>query len=386
MSKSRTIENAVAILDFYIVKASKAPSRIGNITMSMRSEIDIQIAKSINEIDADEWNNLSAGLPFQSHTWYAFGERAMSDCEPMYLLAYLHGKLLGRGCFWVIRNEPLPQYAGKWRLVLKPLLQKWPLLICRSPLSYTSGLVLPEDTVMRKEVIGLFVNTALAQGYQKRCSFLLLDFLSEKANDQWPADLWVVGMPGPGTVMHNRWQDFDDYLAHGNKKDRQHYKRTVREAEKLHITIKRDVHLEVGGEILALIQNVERQHGAPSNPWTINMIQNMEMVKGTLLIATVNEKMIGCGLLLEDNNAQMASALGLSGDVPYVYLMLVYEGIKIALEHKLNLLRWGSGAYDVKQRLGFIHEDNSLSAFTPIYPLTRKLSGWLARQNRRNAS
>src|SRR5215213_7145769 len=162
MGKSRTIENSVAVLDFYILKASKVPSRIGNIAMSVRSEIDIRIAKSISEIDADEWNNLSAGLPFQSHTWYAFGERAMSDCEPMYLLAYLHGKLLGRGCFWMIRNEPLPQYAGKWRLVLKPLLQKWPLLVCRSPLSYASGLVLPEDTVMRKEVIDLFVNTALA--------------------------------------------------------------------------------------------------------------------------------------------------------------------------------------------------------------------------------
>jgi len=354
--------------------------------MSMGSEINIRIANSISEIDATEWNNLSSDLPFQSHSWYAFGERVMGDCEPIYLLAYLHGKLLGRGCFWVIRNEPLPQYAKRWRFVLKPMLQKWPLLICRSPLSYTSGLVLPEDMVMRKEVIDLFVHTALAQGHQKGCSFLLFDFLSKEENGQWPADLWVLEMPGPGTVMYNTWQDFDDYLAHGNKKDRQHYKRTVREAEKLHITIKRHVHVEVGSKVLALIRNVESQHGAPHNPWTVSMIQNMEMVKGTFLIATIDEKIIGCGLLLEDNNAQMASALGLSGDVPYVYLMLVYEGIKIALEHKLNLLRWGSGAYDVKQRLGFIHEDNSLSAFTPIHPVTQKLTRWLARQNRRNAS
>jgi hypothetical protein len=112
----------------------------------------------------------------------------------------------------------------------------------------------------------------------------------------------------------------------------------------------------------------------------------MEMVKGTFLTASINEKIVGCGLLVEDNNAQMASALGLSGDIPYVYLMLVYEGIKLALEHKLHLLRWGSGAYDVKQRLGFIPEDNSVSAFAPIHPFAGKLAGWSTGQNRKNAS
>ncbi len=354
--------------------------------MSVRSKIDIQIADSVKEIDAREWNNLSAGLPFQSHTWYLFGEQVMTDCEPMYLLAYRDGELLGRGCFWVIRNEPLPQYAGMWRVILKPILRNWPLLICRSPLSYTSGLVLPNDSSVRKEITRLFVEAALAQGHKKKCSFLLFDYLSKGEQGDWPASLWTMEMPGPGTVMQNTWKDFEDYLAHGNKKDRQHYKRTVREAEKLNIKIQQTAQVDVDNELLMLIQNVENQHGAPHNPWAINMIRNMETVKGTFLTANINEKIVGCGLLVEDNNAQMASALGLSGDIPYVYLMLVYEGIKVALEHKLPLLRWGSGAYDVKQRLGFIPEDNSLSAFAPIHPVARKLAAWLTRQNRKSAS
>lgn len=353
--------------------------------MSMRSQIRIEIANSISEIDVNEWNSLSAGLPFQSHTWYQFGERVMADCEPFYLLAYMDGKLLGRGCFWVIRNEPLPQYAGVWRVVLKPVLHRWPLLICRSPLSNTSGIVLSQESAMRKDVIALLVETALEHGHHKRCSFLLFDYLSTVEKVDW-ADLWIMEMPGPGTVMRNTWQDFEDYLAHGNKKDRQHYKRTVREAEKLNIKIKRSSCPEVKDEILNLIQNVESKHGAPYNPWTVGMIQNMEMVQGTFLTATIEKKVVGCGLLLEDNKAQIASALGLSGDVPYVYLLLVYEGIKVALEHRLNLLRWGSGAYDVKQRLGFIQEDNSLSAFAPIHPVAHKLTGLPAWPIRRNAS
>jgi predicted N-acyltransferase len=266
------------------------------------------------------------------------------------------------------------------------MLHTWPLLICRSPLSYTSGVVLPQDSAVRKDVIALLLETALEQGHQKKCSFLLFDYLSKEEKADWSADLWIMEMPGPGTVLRNMWQDFDDYLAHGNKKDRQHYKRTAREAEKLKIKIKRSSRVEVKDEILTLIRNVESKHGAPYNPWTVSMLQNMDMVQGTFLTATIDEKVVGCGLLIEDNGAQLASALGLSGDIPYVYLLLVYEGIKVALEHKLNLLRWGSGAYDVKQRLGFIHEDNSLSAFTPIHPLVRKLTGLPARPNRRSAS
>jgi hypothetical protein len=53
--------------------------------------------------------------------------------------------------------------------------------------------------------------------------------------------------------------------------------------------------------------------------------------------------------------------------------MLVYEGIKTALEENIRLMRWGSGAYEVKQRLGFEREDNGLFAFAPIQPAIRKL-------------
>ena len=146
----------------------------------------------------------------------------MADCEPIYLLAYLDGKLLGRSCYWVVRNEPLPQYAGMWRIVLKPILRKWPLFICRSPLSYTPGLILPQELALRNDVIHLFVDAALVQGRQRKCSFLLFDYLSNEQNVTWPDGLWMMEMPGPGTVMQNTWQDFEDYLRHGNKKDRQH--------------------------------------------------------------------------------------------------------------------------------------------------------------------
>ena len=69
--------------------------------------------------------------------------------------------------------------------------------------------------------------------------------------------------------------------------------------------------------------------------------------------------MVGCGLTLIDNGAQVNVALGLVPDVPYVYFGLLYESLKIAFEYNVKLIRLGSGAYDVKRHLGFELENNN---------------------------
>lgn len=347
------------------------------VNSDIRPDISIQILNDIELIDAEEWNTLSDGRPFQSHAWYRFGEQVMADCEPVYLLAYQEKKLVGRASLWGIRNEPLPRSVGVWRAPLKLILKKWPLLICRSPLSYTSGLVISADSPNRAVIFSLLIDAALKQSHQRKCSFLIFDYLDKSEKQNWPRGFSIMEAPEPGTVMENRWHNFEDFLAYGSKKDRQHYKRTLRESQKLNIKVSRSTRAEDIKEILPLIRNMERRHGAPLNPWAANMLQSMQMAGGILLTARVNNQLVGCGLLLEDNNAQMTSALGRLQDTPYVYLMLVYESIKIALDHKIGLLRWGSGAYELKQKLGFKLEDNSVSAFAPIQPFMKKVSNWL---------
>jgi len=165
----------------------------------------------------------------------------------------------------------------------------------------------------------------------------------------------------------------DEYMTSGNKKDRQHYKRVLREAEKLGIKIDRHLLAENIEDALALIRNVEQDHGALPNPWARQMLEHMQMVNGSLLTATIDKQLVGCGLIFEDNESQMTSVLGLAKDVPYVYFMLLYETLKMAFEHKVRTLRWGSGAYEVKQRLGFSFEDNSSLIFTAVNPHLQKV-------------
>jgi predicted N-acyltransferase len=186
-----------------------------------------------------------------------------------------------------------------------------------------------------------------------------------------------MSTPNPGMEMQNRWSSIDEYLASAGKKDRQHYKRVLREAAKLGIQIDCHSRAESVDDALPLIHNVEMSHGALPNPWAEAMLEHMELVQGAFLTATINKQLVGCGLLLEDNGSQMTSVLGLAKDVPYVYFMLIYESLKMAFEHNVRLLRWGSGASDVKHRLGFSFEDNGSLSFRPVNPGLQKMLRWM---------
>lgn len=327
-------------------------------TSSTVSNLTIQIAQSINEIDEQAWNELSAGRPFQSHRWYQFGERVMNDSQPTYLLVYQRGKLLGRAALWKIKNEPLPIGPGIGRSLLELILRCWPLLICRSPLANTTGLMLPPEP-LRTDVVNALSEAALKVSRQAHCLALVFDFLSKEECGNWPAAFTPTSVSDPGTIMQSRWHTLDEYLSAGNKKDRQHYKRTMREAEKLGIRIERHSKVPDLNAAIELIHNVDRRYKNAPNPWTRTTLENLEMINGVWLEAKKNGKLVGCGALFEDNETQLTTALGLAENIPYVYLLLAYASLEDAFDKNVRALRWGSGAYDVKQNFGFLMEDNN---------------------------
>ena len=175
--------------------------------------------------------------------------------------------------------------------------------------------------------------------------------------------------------MENHWQSMEQYLAHGNKKGRQHYKRSLREAEKRGIQLTQLPSVSDIGAALKLIRNVERRHASSPNPWTRELLERVEVVDGTWLEAYIGNKLVGCGLILEDQGAQMTTALGLAENEPYVYFLLIYASLENAFKKQVRLLRWGSGAYEVKQKLGFeLEKDNYL-----ILSGTNRLATWISR-------
>ena len=337
------------------------------------TSLDVKTFYRISDIDALAWDQLSGQSPFQSYSWFTFGERVMADCPPVYLLIYYNNSLVARAAFWLVRNEPLPKMPTPVKLLVTALLKRWPLLICRSPMANTSGLII-KDGLKSKTILDKISKAAISEAGKINASIVIFDFLDENNTLGWPSNFVPLKMPSPGTILKNRWQSLDDFLADGNKKDRQHYKRSLREAEKLGIRLTQHKSISDIDGALSLIRKVEYRYSSSPNPWLANMLKNIEMVDGIWLEAHIDEKLVGCGLIVNDKNVQITTALGLADNIPYVYFLLIYASLESAFKRKIEWLRWGTGAYEVKQRLGFELEQNNHSVLTGTNQLTRFLS------------
>lgn len=323
------------------------------------AKLTVQSFKSINEIEPSIWDKVVSGRGFQSHHWYQFGEVAMADAPPTYLIAWDGDTPLAGAALFKIHNEPLP-LPEVARRFMASVFKRRPLLVCRSPLADTSALLLPGEPV-RDEVLTVLAQAAHEEFKKQRCSFLVFDYLltEQLRYPSWPQGFEPVTISEPGTYMPMEWETFEEYLEAGNKHDRQHYKRSLREAEKNGLVLTKHRTISDIERALRLIRNVSIWHGSAPNPWMRGLLENFAMIDGTWLEIHKENELVGCGAVIRDNKFQLAIALGLEDDVPGGYFLLLYTALQEAFEHNVRLVRFGSGAYDVKRRLGFHLEDTN---------------------------
>ena len=323
------------------------------------SNLEVQVYNSITEISPELWDGIAAGRGFQSHSWYAFGERAMADSKPTYLIAFDGEKAVAATALFRVDNEPLP-LPSVARRFMSSVLKRRPLLICRSPFADTSALLLPGEP-LRDEALIVLTQAAREQFKKQRCSFLVFDFLltEQLKYSGWALGFEPISLSEPGTYMPMQWDSFESYLESGNKKDRQHYKKSIQEAEANGLVLSRKQSVSDIDTALRLIKNVSIWHGSAPNPWTRGLLTNFSMIDGTWLELHKEGKLVGCGAVVRDNKFQLATALGLEDDIPGGYFYLLYSALQEAFVHDVRLIRFGTGAYDVKRRLGFHLEDTN---------------------------
>jgi len=327
------------------------------------ANLEVQTFKSINDIDPEIWNRVVVGRGFQSHSWYQFGERAMAECQPTYLLAWDGDTPVASAALFRIHNEPLP-LPSVARRFMASVLKRRPLLVCRSPLAETSAMLLPGEP-LRDEALSVLAKAAQQEFKRQRCSFLVFDYLlTEQLRYPWPAGYEPVSVSEPGTYMPIEWESFEAYLNAGTEKDRQHYEKSLLEAEENGLVLLKHKTVSDVEAALALIENVSIWQGSAHNPWMRGMLENFSMADGTWLEIQKDGKMVGCGAVVRDNRFQLAAALGLEDDVPGGYFLLLYAALQEAFENNVRLVRFGSGAYDVKRRLGFHLEDTNHAMVT----------------------
>lgn len=345
---------------------------------------DIQITHSVEEVGQETWDCLSGGQPFASYRWYRFGETVLIDNIPIYIILSQLGQPVARGTFWLKKRELLPIHSKVVRRSVEALLHCWPLLACHSPLTSVSGLILPASS-LRDEAIETIAHVALEQGRQYHASFVTAFYLeaAQACESGWPGAFTNIIVPGPGTRLPINWLDFEGYLAHLSKSARKDYRRHKNRAADQNIEVTSQSVLApldrtILKQALALVQNVDRHHNSPSHPYGRELLENAHMVDAVWLTAEIGERFVGCGLVLGDKDIQFLTLLGLDYEIQYTYFQLVYAAIHSAIESGIRVLRGGSGAYEMKQRLGFHLESNNHAVFAGRGMLLQKFGHWVA--------
>ncbi len=328
------------------------------------SALEVKVYNSIQEISPELWDGIAAGRGFQSHRWYTFGEKAMADAKPTYLIAWDGETPIAAAALFTVHNEPLP-LPSVARRFMSSVLKRRPLVVCRSPLADTSGLLLPGEP-LHDEALSALTHAAQIEFKKQRGSFLIFDYLltEQLKYTTWSTGFEAITVSEPGTYMPIEWESFNAYLEAGNKKDRQHYVRSLKEAQQAGLVLSKHQSVPNIDAAMTLIRNVSIWHGSAPNPWIRGLLENFSMIDGTWIELHKDGKLMGCGAVVRDNKFQLATALGLEDDVPGGYFLLLYTALQEAFEHNVRLVRFGTGAYDVKRRLGLHLEDTNHAMMT----------------------
>jgi predicted N-acyltransferase len=330
---------------------------------------DALIVQRVADIDPKLWELSGQEHPFSSHQWYAFCEKVMPDCSPVHILLFRDGITFARGSFWLMRKDVLPIDSPLGRRAAAWMMKHKPLMVCRSPIANMSGISLP--VIGRREALFALTQTAYQYAEKAGVSFVLYDYLSQQEvkPEVLPDGYGYMEIDGPGTALDIHWNSFEDFLSSLSKQAWKDYRRHSNQASKLGIRISIHSSVTDPDEAVDLIRRVEKHHGTMPNPWTEAILAQMNMVGGVWLEARQNGQLVGCGLLLRDGNHLVATLLGLDYDIKYAYFPFIYSAIQWAIENGISVFHAGSGAYELKQRLGFRIEQNNHIAYNGVGPI-----------------
>lgn len=349
--------------------------------------LDVRIAHSVEEIGRETWDYLAGGRPFSGYRWYRYGETVLADNEPLYVVLSQHGEPLARATFWLRRQEALPLSSKVIRQALNTLIRWRPLLVCQAPIAYASGLILPQ-TGVRDTALETIVQVAQSHAHKRRASFLLWTYVEPDTQCAgWPGDVIRLQMAEPLTRLAISWSDLESYLRQLPRSVRKDYRRHCRLAGEQGITVSgyrlsEHASLDTGtlDEAVRLIGNVETHHRSAHNPWARATLEHAGMVDAVWLKAEMGNRLVGCGLLLGDSGHWMMTLLGLDYTVRYAYFQLVYAAIRYATEQGARVLWGGTGAYELKGRLGFEMQPAHYAVFAAgekwLQSLGRRLARW----------
>ncbi len=342
---------------------------------------DVKTASSIIAFPPEFWARLSDGRPFLSYDWYRYGETVLHDAEGVYIVLTREGEPVAGASFWFDYRENESYIPALLRAPLKAVLDRWPVMLCQSLLAPATGLILPEEPARREEALSSLIETAEAEARKRRASIIIFDRLAQPDLERkiWPEGYTPIAFAKPGTALDLQpWDDFDTYIRAQRKSAYKDFRRHRNRAADLGIEVAiHDRIVTPLEEAMPLIMNIYNRHDEDFAPWEMRLIENAHAVDTIWLTAHIEDRLVGCGLLLGDQGAYTMDMLGLDEDVQYVYFQLIYAAIRGAIERGAHTIYGGREAYEIKERLGFEIQPNYHAMVKGRNALINRLLRWI---------
>ncbi|MFI7696524.1 GNAT family N-acetyltransferase [Nonomuraea sp. NPDC049655] len=317
----------------------------------------VEVAASIGEVGAGEWDALADGVPFVRHHWLALAERVLSGHRPRYLLVRKDGGLVAAAVCALehrLHNPVLESRFGR-------LTRRWPFLQVQAPMTATSGLLGGEGPQRR-----VLLRAVRSLVRRERLLFCVVDHLPYAAGQPGYSRLgWL-----PETLLDLTWPSYEAYLDHLPRKRRAEIRRTQRRAAREGIEV-RPLTPGPGGEpdrlldrLGPMVAAVDLRHG-PHVFYRPRLFTEAAGALGadlTVLAARRDGAPVGCVALLRDGDELVARWIGRDyarTEGTAVYHALLTACVRAAVGSGARRLRLGGAAYETKKQFGVRLEPRS---------------------------
>lgn len=345
-----------------------------------------QVYEGIHSVERSLWDTVTCGYPYTGWDWCSYGETVLGT-EGHYVIITEGEQPIAGAAFFVLHREQLPVKSRFMQRVLESYLERHPLLVCVTPpVTRHTALFLPAEQSKVEAALAAIRQSGTAIARQKRASFLLFDYLpASHLGLSWGECVTLSNFADPGTCMQIVWKTFDEYLADLRQRSKSAYKnyqRHMKKAAERGIVVRIESHLKNIDQALKLIRNIEQTYHLHPYPWARRVLEHATALPDSAYItAYIDDRLVSTELLLNDreNGVCCPVLYGRDYDIDYVYFCTYYEVIRYAIEElHARMLVGESGAYEFKNRLGFVQDSrNNLAFYSPswfIQQLARRLA------------
>ena len=345
--------------------------------VSYSSSYRVQIDTKIEQVDQAAWNGLCSERPFATVHWLRFLEKIMVDYQPSYVQLWQDGQLMaGAICqpqrhFYLsayLKNRTLQKIAGRGLAMLPPFASTLPLFL-------RDGLLMHPDAdtaVWLPMLLG-----EVEKASRKRWApFTYLGNLHPEQAEQIKQSTYTVIPILQDSYINVDWPSYDAYLTHLKAKRRKIVKVSLERAAKAGVVVSEtDFSSPLVPQIAQLIRGVADNH-ANAFLYQPDFLQqthsHLNHDDYHVLIATIQDKLVGCATLFCNGDEISAKWTGLDYTLnrkTYTYHALVIHVVQKSIELGAKRLDIGPTSYTLKRQLGGTFADRFAALKIGLRPL-----------------